>query len=70
MPCSCLFHTPDDDGNGTVELSEFLGMKTCKMGEKDPREDTEKIFKLFDEWDTSGEKELDYMELATKLRAR
>ena len=28
------------------------------------------IFKLFDEWDTSGEKELDYMELATKLRAR
>ena len=39
----------DDDDNGTVELSEFPEMKTCKMGEKDSREDTEKIFKLFDD---------------------
>merc|ERR1712005_31035 len=38
----------DNDGNGTIEFSEFLSMMTAKMGEKDSREDIEKVFKLFD----------------------
>merc|ERR1712196_193155 len=38
----------DNDGNGTIEFSEFLMMMTAKMGEKDTREDIEKVFKLFD----------------------
>merc|ERR1711998_563270 len=28
----------DNDGNGTIEFQEFLGMMTGKMGEKDSRE--------------------------------
>merc|ERR1712185_421561 len=43
----------DNDGNGTVEFSEFLGMMTAKMGEKDSREDIEKVFKLFDDDSTT-----------------
>merc|ERR1712031_150287 len=39
----------DNDGNGTIEFSEFLQMMTGKMGEKDTREDIEKVFKLFDD---------------------
>ena len=39
----------DNDGNGTIEFVEFLGMMTAKMGEKDSREDIEKVFKLFDD---------------------
>merc|ERR1712167_131452 len=39
----------DNDGNGTIEFSEFLMMMTAKMGEKDTREDIEKVFKLFDD---------------------
>merc|ERR1711934_1193373 len=39
----------DNDGNGTIEFSEFLGMMTAKIGEKDSREDIEKVFKLFDD---------------------
>merc|ERR1712094_38708 len=35
----------DNDGNGTIEFSEFLMMMTAKMGEKDTREDIEKVFK-------------------------
>merc|ERR1712006_49367 len=38
----------DNDGNGTIEFGEFLQMMTAKMGEKDTREDIEKVFKLFD----------------------
>merc|ERR1712196_458325 len=38
----------DNDGNGTIEFAEFLEMMTGKMGEKDSREDIEKVFKLFD----------------------
>merc|ERR1711967_56429 len=38
----------DNDGNGTIEFAEFLQMMTGKMGEKDTREDIEKVFKLFD----------------------
>merc|ERR1712100_597858 len=39
----------DNDGNGTIEFAEFLAMMTGKMGEKDTREDIEKVFKLFDD---------------------
>merc|ERR1712098_426296 len=38
----------DNDGNGTIEFGEFLAMMTGKMGEKDSREDIDKVFKLFD----------------------
>merc|ERR1712178_591000 len=43
----------DNDGNGTIECSEFLMMMTAKMGEKDTREDIEKVFKLFDDDNTN-----------------
>ena len=43
----------DGDGNGTIEFSEFLEMMTGKMGEKDSRKDIEKVFKLFDDDNTS-----------------
>merc|ERR1712139_433015 len=39
----------DNDGNGSIEFQEFLQMMTGKMGEKDTREDIEKVFKLFDD---------------------
>merc|ERR1711971_828863 len=43
----------DNDGNGTIGFTEFLQMMTGKMGEKDTREDIEKVFKLFDDDGTS-----------------
>merc|ERR1712022_112187 len=43
----------DNDGNGTIEFTEFLQMMTGKMGEKDTREDIEKVFKLFDDDNTN-----------------
>merc|ERR1712205_209046 len=43
----------DNDGNGTIEFVEFLGMMTGKMGEKDTREDIEKVFELFDDDNTN-----------------
>merc|ERR1712202_98645 len=43
----------DNDGNGTIEFVEFLGMMTGKMGEKDSREDIEKVFKMFDDDSTT-----------------
>merc|ERR1712178_185939 len=43
----------DNDGNGDIDFNEFLGMMTGKMGEKDTREDIEKVFKLFDD-DSTG----------------
>merc|ERR1712023_503673 len=42
----------DNDGNGDIDFNEFLGMMTGKMGEKDTREDIEKVFKLFDDDNT------------------
>ena len=42
----------DNDGNGSIEFGEFLEMMTGKMGEKDTREDIEKVFKLFDDDNT------------------
>merc|ERR1712146_124266 len=41
-----------NDGNGSIEFQEFLEMMTGKMGEKDTREDIEKVFKLFDDDNT------------------
>merc|ERR1712191_17630 len=35
------------------QLDEILAMMTGKMGEKDSREDIEKVFKLFDDDNTS-----------------
>eukprot|EP00658_Telonema_sp_P-2_P080046 TRINITY_DN788_c0_g1_i10.p1 TRINITY_DN788_c0_g1~~TRINITY_DN788_c0_g1_i10.p1 ORF type:complete len:159 (+),score=83.41 TRINITY_DN788_c0_g1_i10:169-645(+) len=43
----------DIDGNGEIDFQEFLEMMTGKMGEKDSREDIEKVFKLFDD-DSTG----------------
>merc|ERR1712138_335312 len=43
----------DNDGNGSIEFGEFLEMMTGKMGEKDTREDIEKVFKLFDDDNTN-----------------
>merc|ERR1711990_1273925 len=43
----------DNDGNGTIEFGGFLQMMTGKMGEKDTREDIEKVFKLFDDDNTN-----------------
>jgi len=43
----------DNDGNGNIEFNEFLGMMTGKMGEKDSREDIERVFKLFDDDNTT-----------------
>ena len=43
----------DNDGNGSIEFGEFLEMMTGKMGEKDSREDIEKVFKLFDDDNTN-----------------
>merc|ERR1712059_185419 len=43
----------DNDGNGTIEFAEFLMMMTAKMGEKDTREDIEKVCKLFDDDNTN-----------------
>merc|ERR1712153_2911 len=43
----------DNDGNGTIEFTEFLMMMTAKMGEKDTREAIEKVFKLFDDDNTN-----------------
>merc|ERR1711966_222637 len=43
----------DTDGSGCIEFAEFLQMMTGKMGEKDTREDIEKVFKLFDDDNTN-----------------
>merc|ERR1711937_597390 len=43
----------DSDGSGQIEFGEFLEMMTGKMGEKDSRQDIEKVFKLFDDDNTN-----------------
>merc|ERR1711934_520189 len=43
----------DTSGDGDIDFGEFLEMMTGKMGEKDSREDIEKVFKLFDD-DSTG----------------
>ena len=42
----------DNDGSGTIEFNEFLGMMTAKMGERDSREEILKAFRLFDDDET------------------
>merc|ERR1712166_1062445 len=39
----------DADGSGQIEFPEFLEMMTGKMGEKDTKEEINKVFKLFDD---------------------
>merc|ERR1712183_388536 len=43
----------DTDGSGCIEFGELLEMMTGKMGEKDSREDIEKVFKFFDDDNTN-----------------
>jgi centrin-1 len=42
----------DKDGSGTVDFTEFLGMMTAKMGDRDSREEMIKAFRLFDDDET------------------
>merc|ERR1712149_79944 len=56
----------DNDGNGTIEFAEFLHMMTAKMGEKDTREDIEKVFKLFDGENTDDEELQDMINQADR----
>merc|ERR1712110_855367 len=42
----------DSSGDGDIDFNEFLEMMTGKMGEKESREDIEKVFKLFDDDNT------------------
>merc|ERR1712046_326360 len=38
----------DDDGNGTIEFGEFVGLLSGKMAAKDPQEECKKGFDWFD----------------------
>ena len=42
----------DQDGSGTIDHEEFLGMMTVKMGERDSKEEMIKAFRLFDDDET------------------
>merc|ERR1712028_255422 len=50
----------DNDGNGTIEFTEFLGMMTAKMGEKDSREtiDDEELQDMINQADRDGDGEI------------
>merc|ERR1711988_729967 len=50
----------DNDGNGTIEFSEFLQMMTGKMGEKDTREniDDEELQDMINQADRDGDGEI------------
>merc|ERR1712091_806479 len=50
----------DNDGNGTIEFVEFLGMMTGKMGEKDSREDIdeEELQDMINQADRDGDGEI------------
>merc|ERR1739847_158465 len=50
----------DNDGNGTIEFVEFLGMMTGKMGEKDSREniDDEELQDMINQADRDGDGEI------------
>ncbi|XP_041799886.1 caltractin [Chelmon rostratus] len=39
----------DKEGSGTIDFSDFLGMMTLKMSEKDSTEEIMKAFRLFDD---------------------
>jgi centrin-1 len=42
----------DKDGSGTINFDEFVSIMTVKMGERDPKEEMIKAFRLFDEDET------------------
>ena len=44
----------DGDGNGTIDFAEPLAMVAGKVGEEGSREDIEKVFKLFDDDDSTS----------------
>merc|ERR1712166_1583168 len=50
----------DNDGNGTIEFDEFLGMMTAKMGEKDTGEDIddEELQDMINQADRDGDGEI------------
>ena len=39
----------DEDGNGTIDFSEWLHLMTSKTGDKDSKANMEKIFALYDD---------------------
>ena len=39
----------DNNGNGVIEFDEFLDMMTARISDVNPREDLERVFKLFDD---------------------
>jgi centrin-1 len=39
----------DTDGNGTIDFQEWLNLLTKKVSDKDPREEINKVFALFDD---------------------
>ena len=43
-----MINEVDADGNGTVDLSEFLAMMARKMKDLDPEEEIKEAFKVFD----------------------
>jgi centrin-1 len=47
-----IFDELDKDLNQEVTLEEFVKMMTPRMGDRDSREEIEKVFKLFDEDNT------------------
>jgi len=47
-----IFDDLDKDLNSEVTLEEFVKMMSPRMGDRDSREEIEKVFKLFDEDNT------------------
>ncbi len=39
----------DENGNGVIEFDEFLDMMTARISDVNPKEDLERVFKLFDD---------------------
>ena len=39
----------DSDGSGSIDFDEFIDMMTARTGDKDTRENINKVFRLFDD---------------------